>query len=209
LLSNDVCHGLLNLRNVVQDEFEPRQLPFDLRAASDRQRLATARPQSSQRFAPVTAQRPVGLNTMQRQQALDPIDVGHPLLDQSSQLAMRSARILLLDARDSDEGARLPIAATPGLQRPQEAFRVDPIGFDAAGPTVDLEAGRVHHPTGDPALGQTALDQTRSITSMSASASPPPTRRRDTLSVAGSWIARSHVALLSSIATRTAAIPKS
>jgi hypothetical protein len=113
--------------------------------------------QDSQCFASVTPERLVGSNAMQRQQAFDPIGVGHPFLDQSRQLAMRPARIFLLNARDPDEGARMPVPATPGLQRPQEAFRVDPIGFDAARPAVDLEAGRIHHPAGNSALNETAL----------------------------------------------------
>ena len=51
----------------------------------------------------------------------------------------------------------MPIAATPRLQSPQEALCVDPIGFDAARPTVNLQAGGVHHPASDPTLGETAL----------------------------------------------------
>ena len=128
----------------------------------------------------------------------------------------------------------MPVTATPGLQHPQEAFSVDPIGFDAARPAVDLDAGRIHHPAGDSALSETALQPEPVIArledafdldgspqsgfgavpdlldvSMSVSASPPPTRRCDTLPGTGSWIARSHVVLLSSIATRAAATPKS
>jgi hypothetical protein len=105
----------------------------------------------------VTAERLVGSDAMQRQQTFDPVGMGDPFLDQSRQLTMRPARILLVNTRDPDEGARMPVTTTPGLQRPQEAFRIDPIGFDAARPAVDLEAGRIHHPAGNSALNETAL----------------------------------------------------
>src|SRR5512134_2432805 len=96
-------HHILDLPDVLQHQFETRQLALDFPAAPGRERLAVTSPQFGQRLAPVLAERPIIPHAMQREQALDTVDVAHPLLGQSREFAMWPALILLFDAGNADE----------------------------------------------------------------------------------------------------------
>src|SRR5512143_635786 len=76
-------HRLLDLRDVLQHQFETRQLALDLSAASGGERLAVTGTQLGQRRAPVMAERPIAPHAVQREQTLDAVDVAHSLLSQS------------------------------------------------------------------------------------------------------------------------------
>ena len=52
---------------------------------------------------------------------------------------MRPSSAFILDAWHADERARLSVASPPGLERPQQALGIDPVGFDATGSQVDFQ----------------------------------------------------------------------
>ena len=60
------------------------------------------------------------------------------LLSQPREFAIRLSSVFILDAWHADERARLSVASPPGLERPQQALGIDPVGFDATGSPVDF-----------------------------------------------------------------------
>src|SRR5262249_28503884 len=169
---------------------------------------------------------------MQREQRLDPLHVADALLGQASELAVGAASVLLLDTRHPHESARLTVPAAPGLQGAQQTLGVHAIRLHAPRPPVNLEACRIHDPAPKPRLRQSTLQPEpvvaglkhalnpnrppaprhcrmsgRSISPIRPAASPPATRCLEILSVLGSWIAISHLALLSSMAKVPLSVP--
>ena len=82
-------HRCLDLGNMLEHQFEARQLAFDLTATLRRQRFVITSPQLGQDLAPIKAERPVVSDAVQGQEGFDPVDVSDPLLDQPGVLAMR------------------------------------------------------------------------------------------------------------------------
>ena len=76
---------------------------------------------------------------MQGEQRLYSIHVAHPLLSEPREFAMRPSSVFIFDAWHADERARLSVASPPGLERPQQALGIDPVGFDATGSPVDFQ----------------------------------------------------------------------
>jgi hypothetical protein len=72
-------------------------------------------------------------------------DVLDPLLDQLLSLAMQPLGVLLLDARNPYDAARIRLAAQMAAERPQHPLDVDPVGLGAppAGSPADSQ-GRRH-----------------------------------------------------------------
>jgi hypothetical protein len=94
---------------------------------------------------------------LSREQTLDSIHVLHALVDQPLALTGSATRVLALDRGHLNHLTGSPVAAAPCHQRPQQHGRIQPVGFRASCPAIDLKAPRIHHPAGDPLGSQATL----------------------------------------------------
>ena len=82
-------------------------------------------------------------NALSEEKSLDPVDVAGALADETLTLAVRTARILLLDRRHTDDRTDVTLASVDGDERAQQRQDVDPVGLNPTRPAIDLDAGRV------------------------------------------------------------------
>ena len=89
---------------------------------------------------------------VQDKQAADAVGVGVAFVSQSPDLAMRAARVLLLDARFAQHRPDASFAAVMAQQQAQQLVAVDPIGLGAPRVPVHFDAGRIDHDVVDALL---------------------------------------------------------
>src|SRR6185503_18890707 len=85
-------------------------------------------------LAPITAQGLVVADALGEQQALDPVDVRHPLRHQRLALAAEPAPVLLLRARCPDHGADAGFATLVRQERSQQRLAIDAVRLRPAPP---------------------------------------------------------------------------
>ena len=161
-----IRHGGIALglggRDLFEHEFQPPELALDLAAQALRQVAPVAGAHLLQPLPTVASQRLERVDALGGEQALDPVDVLHPLRDQALALAMRAPRILALDRGHLHHAAGGVIAAAPRHQGPEQHGRVEPVGLGPSRAAVDLEAAGIHDEAGD-RLGREAALQPEAV----------------------------------------------
>ena len=81
---------------------------------------------------------------------MDAIGVLHPLAHQTFSFAVKALAILVLEARNPDDGADLSLAAIVGHEHANKPLRINAVGLHAPSPAAYLDARRVQHMIADP-----------------------------------------------------------
>ena len=138
--------------DLVDQQFEPVDLPADLGLQMHRQRLAVARAQLLEPLAAVAPQRLIVAYSLREQKPLDPVGVHDPLVDQRLALATKPPT-----SSPSGEAATMAQpAARPleGQQRSQQRLTVDPVRLGPSPAARRRDRGGVDHMALAPLLPQ-------------------------------------------------------